>query len=249
VVKNLTAGVYMEKYYEKSTKELMIDFCNNLKTDKGGIFTKAEIVDWFKNNYPKIKIGTIQCHLIKLSVNAPSRVHYKAHEDGRDDILFKINSNTYKTYAKDTDIINANTYEYSDDNEYVGSSEFAYEKDLQNYLAKNLEIIEAGLKLFEEDGINGIEYPVDGRYIDILAVDKNNDYVVIELKVSRGYDRVIGQLLRYKSWIKKYQAEENQKVRGIIICKEITDDLILACSEISNIALFEYELSIKIKKV
>jgi RecB family endonuclease NucS len=80
------------------------------------------------------------------------------------------------------------------------SGEFAYERDLQNYLAKNLHRVEPGLRLYEEDEISGIEFPVGGRFIDILAVDNQGNYVIIELKVSkvsRGYDRVIGQLLRY----------------------------------------------------
>jgi hypothetical protein len=49
--------------------------------------------------------------------------------------------------------------------------------------------------------------PAGGRFIDILAVDENNDYLVVELKVSRGYDRVIGQLLRYMAWVGRHLAE------------------------------------------
>jgi len=44
---------------------------------------------------------------------------------------------------------------------------------------------------------------------------------VIELKVSKGYDRVICQLLRYLAWIEKNQAEPTQKVTGLIIAREI----------------------------
>ena len=47
----------------------------------------------------------------------------------------------------------------------------AYEADLRNYLAKNLSIIEPGLKLYQDEGITGIEFDVGGRRIDILAVD------------------------------------------------------------------------------
>jgi len=110
--------------------------------------------------------------------------------------------------------------------------------------------IEAGLRLYEDEetGKTGLEYPVDGRYIDILALDKNDNFVVAELKVSRGYDRVVGQLLRYKNWIKRNLAENGQKVRGIIICKKITDDLLLACDGLDDIELFEYELSVKLHK-
>lgn len=141
-----------------------------------------------------------------------------------------------------------NSPEIDDGND--DNSSFAYEKDLQNFLVKNLSIIEPDLKLYvdEEDGKNGLEYPAEGRFIDILALDKNNNFVVIELKVSKGYDRVVGQLLRYKNWIRRNLAEKGQNVRGMIICKEITNDLFLACDGLSDIELFEYELSIKLKK-
>lgn len=52
-------------------------------------------------------------------------------------------------------------------------------------------------------------------------MDANGDLVVIELKVSRGYDRVVGQLIRYVAWIKKNLAEANQQVRGVIVAREI----------------------------
>jgi len=128
-------------------------------------------------------------------------------------------------------------------------SEFAYERDLRNFLAKNLEIIEPGLRLYEEEGITGIEFPAGGRFIDILGTDRENRYVVIELKVSRGYDRVVGQLLRYMSWITKNQAEEGQEVRGVIIAREISEDLLLACSNLADVQLFEYELSVLLKRI
>ena len=73
--------------------------------------------------------------------------------------------------------------------------------------------------------------------------------MVIELKVSRGYDRVVGQILRYMAWIRKNHAEQNQKVRGVIIAREITEDLLLACSETQNVDLFEYNLSVTLRKI
>jgi RecB family endonuclease NucS len=82
-----------------------------------------------------------------------------------------------------------------------------------------------------------------------LAIDSRNSYVVVELKVSRGYDRVVGQLLRYMAWIEKNHAEAAQPVRGFVVAREISDDLILACSRVSGITLFEYALSVQIRKV
>ena len=110
-------------------------------------------------------------------------------------------------------------------------------------------MIEPGLRLYEDEGIRGIEFPVGGRFIDILAVDESNAYVVVELKVSRGYDRVVGQLLRYIAWIEQHHAEPAQCVRGVIVAKEISEDLKLACSRVQGVRLFEYKLSVTLKPI
>lgn len=242
--------------YDKSVNELLKDFVNTW-TKNNGIFEKKDAVDWFNKNYPKIKNNTVTAHLAKFSTNDRNRVHYHAHSDGRDDILFRINEHTYRKYIKTDDPDPIYRMEQTEkiiqkeDDDYEKSSydtTFAYEEDLKNYLAKNLEIIEPGLKLFEEDGITGLEYEVNGRFIDILAIDANKNYVVIELKVSKSYDRVIGQLLRYKNWIKKEFANEEKKVRGIIIANEISEDLKIACMGLPDIKLYEYELSVTLSE-
>jgi len=72
---------------------------------------------------------------------------------------------------------------------------------------------------------------------------------VLELKVKRGYDRVVGQLLRYVNWVKVNLAQPGQGVRGIIVCRSITEDLRLACADDANIELMEYKLSAQVTKV
>jgi len=96
--------------------------------------------------------------------------------------------------------------------------------------------------------LNGVEFDAGGRFIDILAVDKGGAFVVIELKVGRGYDRVIGQLLRYRSWVKQ-NMETDRPVRGVIIAHDISSDLKLATADIPNIELVEYEISFGLKHV
>ena len=242
--------------YEKSTRLLFRDLIKDLEIQKGQVIDRAKIYSWFERKYPLIKKGTISAHIILFSTNARSRVHHPIDPNGNDDLFFQIDSTRLRLYDSSTDPPpiydkpneDVVTEFESPENTYE-ENEFAYEKDLQNFLAKNLNIIESGLTLYSDDGITGLEFPVGSRAIDILAIDKEKNFVVIELKVSRGYDRVIGQLLRYIAWIRQNHAEGSQKVRGIIIAREITEDLLLACSETNNIELYEYRLSISLHRI
>ena len=131
-----------------------------------------------------------------------------------------------------------------------GDRAFAYERDLQNYLAKNLALLEQGLKLYQDDDeqYDGIEFPAGNRYIDILAVGADRAFVVIELKVSRGHDRTVGQLLRYMAWVRD-NLSKGTPVRGIIVANEISEDLKLASSMVSSVQLVEYEISFSLRQV
>jgi len=240
---------------EKPVRLLMHDMISSLGLKLGQSFTREQAVQWFAEHYPNVKPGTVAAHLIRLSTNVPTRLHFSARADGSDDKFFKIDSSHFRLYeaGRDPTPISELTPPSDDattqDAAPIASDEFAYEHDLRDYLARNLHIIEPALRLYSDEGITGVEFPVGGRYIDILAVDAKGDYVVIELKVSRGYDRVVGQLLRYISWIKQHHADPGQKVRGIIVAKTITEDLLLACSEVPTVNLFEYTLSIQVKQV
>lgn len=241
--------------YSKPVRGLIPDMVADLAPQHGQIFSKDSAIEWFASHYPKIKQGTIFAHLIRFSTNAASRLHYNARPD--EDLLYQIDGNHFRLYdpAKDPTPVHSksdvatNQQHLPEAAEPETPSEFAYENDLRNFLAKNLSVIEPGLQLFQEEGITGVEFPVGGRFIDILAMDAEKRLVVIELKVSRGYDRVVGQLLRYMAWIQKHQAEPGQAVRGIIAAREISDDLKLACSYLPAVSLYEYELSVLLRKI
>jgi hypothetical protein len=129
-------------------------------------------------------------------------------------------------------------------------NEFAYENDLRNYLVRNLATIEKGLRIYEaQDGRTGTEFFIPGtnRRIDILATDNQNRFVVIELKVSRGYERVVGQTLYYQSMVKTHFNQD--KVRAIIIAREITPELKAATQFLSDFELFEYQLSLTLNRI
>ena len=136
-----------------------------------------------------------------------------------------------------------------DEQELDSEQEFAAESDLRDFLVKHLEVIEPGLSLYTDEKGDGVEYPVAaGGRIDILAKDRDGRLVVIELKVSRGRNPVIGQLLYYMGWVDTNLAASG-KSRGIIIAKETPDDLCLACQRVPDISLCKYMLSVTTAKV
>jgi RecB family endonuclease NucS len=53
----------------------------------------------------------------------------------------------------------------------------------------------------DETGRDGIENRTDVGPIDILAVDTEGNFVVFELKLSRGPDYAMGQIARYMGWV------------------------------------------------
>ncbi len=146
--------------------------------------------------------------------------------------------------------LNSDRTEEEEEEENIEETSFAYEEDLRDYFSTNLTVIEPGLTLFKDkNGTEGIEYPVDAdnKRIDILAIDKSQTPVVIELKVSSGYEKVIGQCLYYKNRIKEILG--TARVRIVIIAREITPHLRIATSGLPDVELYEYNLSVKLKKM
>jgi len=127
-------------------------------------------------------------------------------------------------------------------------SKFAYEDVLHHYCANHLEEIERDLTLYQRGRISGLEVNIDGRYIDILAVDAEKNLVVIETKRSQAKKQTIDQILKYIAWVRKHIAKPGQRVRGIIIAPQISGDLKLASSGAPEVELLEYQLSVQFRK-
>jgi Endonuclease NucS len=129
----------------------------------------------------------------------------------------------------------------------VEEQQFAAESDLRDFLAQNPSRIEPGLQLYESGDQSGIEYQVEGGFIDLLMIDRNQRFVVVELKVGRGRNRTIGQLLYYMGWVDKNLGKA--PCRGMIIAKEISEDLLIAVQRVPGVSLHRYLLSVSIQPV
>ncbi len=125
--------------------------------------------------------------------------------------------------------------------------QFAYECILRDHCAQNLSRLEQGLTLYQNGGVQGVEFRAGSRFIDLLAVDATGNPVVLEFKLSRGHAHVLGQILEYMEWIRQNPPEgisHEKRVRGIIVAKHISNDLRLGAYSQSDVLLVEYSLSV-----
>jgi restriction system protein len=122
---------------------------------------------------------------------------------------------------------------------------FALEKHLEDFLVANWSQTPLGKNydIYQEEDNFGQQFPTDTGPIDILAISKDKQEVlVVELKKGRASDSVVGQIQRYMGYIAEEIAEEHQRVAGVIIALE--DDLRIrrALKVAPNIEFYRYEV-------
>jgi restriction system protein len=129
---------------------------------------------------------------------------------------------------------------------------FALEKHLEDFLVTNWDSTPLGTthSIFENDGEKvGQQYPTDTGPIDILAVSKDgNELLIVELKKGRASDSVVGQVQRYMGYVKQELAENGQEVRGVIIALEDDVRIRHALAVAPNIDFYRYEVKFNLRK-
>jgi restriction system protein len=140
----------------------------------------------------------------------------------------------------------------STDSTVEDPSSFALEEHLEEFLVKNWAHTELGkdYDIYEEDGEKAQQYQTDTGPLDILAISKDKKrLVVVELKKGRASDAVVGQTLRYMSFVQDELAEDGQTVLGVIIAHADDQRIRRALTMTPNIVFYRYQVSFKLMKV
>ncbi len=156
---------------------------------------------------------------------------------------------TEEDYTIITDGINRTLLErISTTKDLENQAEFALEAHLEEFIYYNWDSINWGLdlKLYETEEQDGRQYPAGVWNIDFLAIDKKTEeLVVIELKRGKTSDAVVGQILRYMSWVKE-NIDQSSNVKGIIIAKEVDDALRYAIKDLLQIQVKTYKVDFQL---
>lgn len=78
-------------------------------------------------------------------------------------------------------------------------------------------MLEPGLKLYSKNGVTGRQFNTGVvGIIDLLAIDKQGEFVVIELKAGEAKDKACAQLFRYMGWVAVNLANgKNVRIRTV----------------------------------
>ncbi|MDG5814334.1 endonuclease NucS [Chitinispirillales bacterium ANBcel5] len=234
----------------------------------GNKSTNMEVKEWVLKHYPGTNTNTILNQIIVCTVNHESRIHYKENQRPRrccDAIDFLFRPSPGKLELYDTRIhgiweIAQNKHgvlsvrevkencESKKDNALVAGG-YIDSTHLRHYLAKNLDLIEKDLQLYVDIfGNDGVEYETEFGPIDLLAVDKEGAFVIVEVKIDNYPDASSGQILKYKNWVRRHLAF-GKPVRSYLVGPQIPEHVRYSLADCDDVFLKEYDLSIKLKDI
>lgn len=240
-----------EREFESLPLKLAYAFLakKGLENESDAIRTNADRIDSYTSSLRRAKILALLRKRDLLQQFIGESWPYGSTDKGQKKIKFydQLYLRYEKLAGKGLPSIDA----IANENENGVGKEFVFEEQLRDYLAENLGILEPGLELWPVDNGDAVEFQVEqqgpSRRIDILAKDNGGAPVVIELKVSRGHEKTVGQALYYRARIKRLFGA--QRVRIFIVASEISQELRAAASEVPDVLLFEYSLAVTVTKV
>ena len=207
---------------------------------KDQVLTTQQIIDTVQKKYPNTwKEVTMRTHTMGCSVNHTSSKWYPSFPK----FLYTVSPGQVRLYEPEKDGDFGSEVSVGDDSpteEAALEMTLSLERDLQEYLSRDLRRIEPGLKLFTEESLTGREVPTDAGKIDILAKDKKGALVVIELKATKASYSTLGQILSYMASIKAELKADG--IRGIIIAEDFDKKLKYAVTEVPQVQLIKYKI-------
>lgn len=232
----------MVKYGPKPIWLYVLEAAKGLKSPT---FTPNDIIRKVHEINPEIPAGTIRSYVIAMAPNHPSSKHHPSTRN-RHGFFEYLERGRFRLKAKIDETTEPNGEEEVTIEENLEEVQISLEGDLESFIVKDLTSVEDGLSPYQGD--RGEQFSVDSGRIDILAVDKEGSFVVIELKAGTATDSVLAQVLAYMADIKSTLADQ-KRVRGIIIAYDFSNRLTSAVSLLENVAIMKYKVKFDFERV
>lgn len=112
---------------------------------------------------------------------------------------------------------------------------------LRTLLAEQPEALETGLRMLRgDDGTAiGAGYASDVGDIDLLAEDSQCELVVVMISETGGGEELISEVLERIGWVRKHVGNDQQRVRGIVLCERAPEKLGYAASAVADTIRFK----------
>jgi hypothetical protein len=107
--------------------------------------------------------------------------------------------------------------------------------------------LEKGLCVYREGGkAVGAGYSSPVGDIDLLATDASGDIVVVTVMEKNRGEELLAEVLKRLGWARKHLAEAGgKKVRGIVLCAEVPEDLSYTAAAVADTVAFKtYRLAL-----
>jgi hypothetical protein len=124
------------------------------------------------------------------------------------------------------------------------------ELHLQDYIHRHWKSVFPSFVLYRGgEGREFRTYEPSVGIVDFLCTDKQGDFVVIETKRDMPDRKAIGQILGYMGWVGAKLCDRGQKVKGILMAGEPSEELQLAVRPVPGLSLYTYQISFAIEPV
>lgn len=210
--------------------------------EKDQILTTEQIIDQIQKKYPgNWKEITIRTHLIGCSINHKSSKYYPTFQKflytiqpGKMRLFDPEKEDKFEKLSSGLKVQFVSAGPVPIEREPFGVN-LSIQKDLRNYLTKDIALLEPGLKLFTEEGLN---VSVKAAKIDVLATDSTGSLVVVKLKGATAHISTLGEILKSITSIKNEIGQRS--IRGKIVAEDFDNEIILAVRKSSNVSLVKY---------
>ena len=202
-------------------------------------YTPEEIYFSIKYVYEILKIPINKNSIEVVFINIRKAVKYIKNNNIDIDVLESLNFFNMEiekhppsafSFKKMTSSLNA---KYKEVVKYSGKPVTkVLEADIEYYMVDNIELFEEGMKIIEN------QFHMKYGVMDILAIDKNNKYCIIELKNDSKCDRLHRQCTDYPKEFREY----NIPFRMITIAPDYKKDVFDDIKSFGYVEMYKFDI-------